>query len=147
MAEALLNSKGKGRFRAESAGSAPAREVNQFAVDALRAHHIPWNGRAPRGLDGLEREAWDLVITVCDQAREACPIFPGQPIIAHWGMEDPAAVAGSDAEKRRAFHEAYVTLARRIDLLVAVPTERLQRLALQARVRAIGGEASPRHVG
>ena len=88
MAEALLNWKGKGRFEAHSAGSRPAAQVNPFAIATLREHGIPWAGHAPRGIDGLEREPWDFVVTVCDRAKEACPIFPGQPILAHWGMPD-----------------------------------------------------------
>src|SRR5689334_20358046 len=100
MAEALLNWKGKGRFEAESAGSRPAPQVNPLAVETLQNHHIPWRGRSPRSVEGLERKRWDLVITVCDRARESCPIFPGQPILAHWGMPDPAEVAGTREEKR-----------------------------------------------
>jgi arsenate reductase (thioredoxin) len=92
-------------------------------------------------MDGLEREQWDFVITVCDRAKEACPYFPGQPIIAHWGMDDPADVEGSDATKTRAFDLAMLTLARRIDLLLALPIDKLQRLALESRVRAIGRDA------
>jgi len=75
---------------------------------------------------------------VCDRAREACPIFPGQPIVAHWGMPDPAAVVGSEETRRAAFREAFLLLGRRIDLLVALPLEKLERLAAEARVRAIG---------
>ena len=144
IAEALLNYKGKGRFHAESAGSVPAREVNPLAIDTLRRHGVPWSGHPPRSMDGLERERWDFVITVCDQAREACPIFPGQPILAHWGMEDPAAAAGSDEDKRRAFNDAFVTLSRRIELFLALSMEKLERLVLEARVKAIGGAAPPR---
>src|SRR6266550_474060 len=96
MAEALLNWKGRGRFHAESAGSSPADRVNPHAIETLREYHTPWRGRAPRRIDGLEREPWDLVVTVCDRAKESCPIFPGQPIMAHWGMADPALVAGDD---------------------------------------------------
>lgn len=131
MAEAIMNAKGKGRFRAESAGSRPAARVNPFAIETLRDFQIPWTGHPPRGMDGLERERWDLVITVCDNAKESCPIFPGQPVVAHWGMPDPADVEG--------FRDAFVLLSRRIDLLLALPFEKLERLALEARVRAIGG--------
>jgi arsenate reductase (thioredoxin) len=140
MAEALLNHKGKGRFHAESAGSRPAQRVNPYAIEILRRAAIAWAGRAPRSVDGLEHEPWDFVITVCDRAKEACPFFPGQPIIAHWGMDDPADVEGPDDVKLRAFNQAYVLLARRIDLLLALPIEKLQRLALESRVRAIGGD-------
>ena len=138
MAEALLNWKGRGRFHAESAGSRPADRVNLHAIETLRDYDIPWAGHAPRSIDGLEREPWDFVITVCDRAKEACPLFPGRPILAHWGMPDPADVAGDEAAKRQAFEAAFLLLSRRIDLLLALPIERLQRLALEARLRAIG---------
>src|ERR1044071_4713006 len=91
MAEAILNQRGRGRFIAESAGSQPAARVNPYAVEALREAGIDWGGHQPRGLDDLTPLSWDIVITVCDRAKEACPIFPGQPVIAHWGMEAPAA--------------------------------------------------------
>jgi arsenate reductase len=139
MAEAILNTKGQGRFEGASAGSQPAARVNPYAIDTLREFGIPWSGHPPRSVAGLEREPWDFVITVCDRAKEACPIFPGQPVLAHWGMPDPADVDGDDATKRTAFREAFLLLARRIDLLLALPLDKVERLALEARVRAIGG--------
>ncbi len=138
IAEALLARKGGGRFDVTSAGSRPAPRVNPWAVRVLEEHGIPWQGRAPKGLDGLDGERWDFVITVCDRAKEACPIFPGTPVQAHWGMPDPADVEGSDEEKLRAFRETYLVLSRRIDLLLALPSDRLDRLALEREVRAIG---------
>ena len=141
MAEALLNWKGRGRLHAESAGSRPADRVNPHAIETLREYDVPWQGRAPRSIDGLERESWDFVITVCDRAKEACPIFPGQPILAHWGMPDPAAVTGDETAKRQAFEAAFLFLSRRIDLLLALPIGKLERLALVARLRAIGRQA------
>ena len=138
MAEARLNSKSRGRFHAESAGSRPAERVNPHAIETLGEYHIPWAGHAPRGIDGLERERWDFVVTVCDRAKESCPVFPGQPVIAHWGMPDPAAVEGDDAARRSAFRDAFLLLSRRIDLLLALPLEQFERLALEARVRSIG---------
>ena len=138
MAEAILNQKGRGRFAAESAGSQPAARVNPLAVEALREAGIDWKGRRPRGIDDLGSKAWHIVITVCDRAKEACPIFPGHPALAHWGMEDPAAVEGDDETKRRAFREALQLISRRIDLMLALPVEKLERLALQERLRAIG---------
>ena len=138
MAEAILNQKGRGRFVAESAGSQPAGRVNPFAIDALQEAGIEWKGRRPRGIDDLASRDWDIVITVCDNAREACPIFPGQPALAHWGMEDPAAVEGDEETKRRAFREALQLISRRIDLMLALPMEKLERLAMQERLRAIG---------
>ncbi len=141
MAEALLNWKGRGRFHAESAGSRPADRVNPHAIETLREYDIPWAGHPPRSIDGLEREPWDFVITVCDRAKESCPIFPGQPILAHWGMPDPADVAGDEVTKRKAFDAAFLLLSRRVDLLLALPIEKLERIALEARLRAIGRQA------
>ena len=99
----------------------------------------PWSGTdtsgrggRPRGLDGLTGQEWDFVITVCDRAKEACPIFPGQPVIAHWGMPDPAAVVGAEEEKRRAFDDTTLTISRRLDLFLALPIDKLSRLALRS---------------
>ena len=148
MAEAVLNLKGRGRFVAESAGSQPAPRVNPYAVETLREAGIDWRGRQPRGIDDLAPGTWDIVITVCDKAREACPIFPGQPVLVHWGMEDPASVEGDEETRRRAFREALALISRRIDLILALPVEKLEPLALQERLRVIGAEkpsASPRN--
>jgi protein-tyrosine-phosphatase len=98
---------------------------------------IDWRGRQPRSIDDLESPSWDIVITVCDHAREACPIFPGQPALAHWGMEDPAAVEGDEETKRRAFREALQLIYRRIDRMLALPMEKLEKSALQERLRAV----------
>jgi arsenate reductase len=138
IAEALFTAKSRGRFVAASAGSRPAARVNPFAVEVLAEAGIDWRGRTPRGMDGLDRERWDFVITVCDRARESCPYFPGHPVLAHWGMPDPAEVEGSDDTKRAAFRDTFVTLSRRIDLLLALPFEKLERLALERRVKDIG---------
>ena len=142
MAEAILNWKGKGLFRAESAGSKPAARVNPLALDTLRDYGVPWAGHAPRSVEGLEREAWDFVITVCDRAKESCPFFPGQPMLAHWGMPDPAEVDGDERAKRKGFRDAFILISRRIDLLLALPFDKLARLALEARVQAIGGSGA-----
>lgn len=138
MAEALLNQKGRGRFRAESAGSRPAERVNPHAVRALKGVGIEWEGRSPRGMEGLDQRQWDFIITVCDNAREACPVFSGQPVLAHWGMVDPAEVEGTPEEKQGAFDDACRLIARRIDLLLALPVERLERAALAAKLAAAG---------
>jgi arsenate reductase len=138
IAETVLNRKGRGRFIAESAGSRPAERINPYAIDVLREGGIEWQGHPPRGLEGLDRKPWDFVITVCDKAREICPIFPGQPVLSHWGMPDPAAVEGGDTAKRAAFLDALTLISRRIDLLLALPVEKLERLALEARLQAIG---------
>jgi protein-tyrosine-phosphatase len=143
MAEAILNRKSKGLFRAESAGSRPAARVNQYAIETMSEFGIDWRGHPPRSVDGLEREPWDFVITVCDKAKESCPVFPGQPILAHWGMPDPAEVVGDADAKRKAFRDAFFLISRRIDLLLALPFRSLEKLALQARVEAIGGQGAP----
>jgi protein-tyrosine-phosphatase len=138
IAEEVLNRKGRGRFVAESAGSHPAAHVNPLAVEALERHGYFWTGRQPRGFEGLAEQDWDFVITVCDRAKEACPFFPGQPVIAHWGMPDPAAVMGTDEEKRRAFDDTVLTVSRRLDLFLALPMDKLSRLALENQVKDIG---------
>jgi arsenate reductase len=130
MAEALLNWKGEGRFEAESAGSHPAPAVNPYAAKEIRDRQIPWVARAPRSVQGLEREHWDLVITVCDRARETCPIFPGRPVTAHWSTRDPV--------EEEDFREAFLSLSRRVDQLVALPLEQLARSVAEAQVKAIG---------
>jgi arsenate reductase len=138
IAEALLSHDGAGRFEAESAGTGPAARVNPGAVEALAAAGIEWHGHAPQSVDGLERGRWDLVVTVCDDAKESCPIFPAGPVITHWGMPDPAAVQGDAATKRAAFHQTLDVLRRRIDALVSLPVEDLPRPTLAARVGEIG---------
>ncbi len=120
MAEALLNAKGQGRVRAESAGLRAAAQVHPLALATLREFGVPWTGHAPRALDGLEHEPWDFVITVCDRAKESCPIFPGTPALAHWSLSDPTEVAGDDAAKREAFRQTFVDLSRRVDLLLSL---------------------------
>ena len=147
IAEKILNRKGGGRFVAESAGSQPAARVNPLAIEALERHGYFWTGGRPRGLDGLPAQHWDFVITVCDRAKEACPFFPGQPVMAHWGMPDPAAVTGTDQEKRRAFDDTVLRVSRRLDLFLALPIEKLSRLALERRVGEIGGSALGDPVG
>lgn len=139
IAEALLAQRGAGRFEVASAGSRPAARVNPFAVRVLAEHGITWEGRTPKGIDGLENQPWDFVITVCDRAKESCPIFPRKPVFAHWGMPDPAEVEGSDEDKLRAFRETLIALDRRIALLLELPLEKLDRLA---RERALGAIAT-----
>lgn len=138
MAEATINHRSKGRVVAESAGSKPAARVNPWAIEALRDAGIEWDGHPPRGLDGLEAQQWDAVITVCDNARDACPVFPGHPVRAHWEMPDPADVEGSDEQVREAFFEAFLLLSRRIELLLALPLRTLARPSLETMLDAIG---------
>jgi arsenate reductase len=140
MAEALLASLGSGRFEAASGGSHPADRVSRGTVEVLRAHGIAWEGRFPKPAEDFEHEHWDVVITVCDHAREHCPVFHGAPVVAHWGLPDPAAVPDPDA-RRDAFHETYRVLRARIERLVALPLESLDAEARRCEVEAIGGTA------
>ena len=140
MAEAIMNRRAGGQFDASSAGSRPAARVNPFAIQALKAIGIDWAGHEPRSIDSFMGEQFDFVITVCDNAKEACPIFPGHPIHAHWGMEDPAEAEGTDAEKTQAFTAARVLISRRIDLMLALPIEKLERISLGKRLDEIAAE-------
>ncbi len=137
IAEALMNKKANGKFIASSAGSKPAERVNPFAIRALKEIGIDWTGRAPRSVDEFMGQMFDFVITVCDNAKEACPVMPGHPIHAHWGMEDPAEVEGTDDQKAHAFASTRVLLGRRIDLMLALPIEKLERLTLGKRLNQI----------
>jgi protein-tyrosine-phosphatase len=142
LAEAYLNSAGEGRFRAYSAGSHPAGKVNPFAIELLQKNRL--------SVEGLRSKSWDefakagapplhYVFTVCDNAAgETCPLWPGQPITAHWGVPDPAAVQGSDEEKRKAFLAAFTQLSTRIRLFLNLPFGKLERHALQRKLSDIG---------
>jgi arsenate reductase (thioredoxin) len=141
MAEALLNSRGNGRFHAESAGSRPAARAHPLAIETLTTHGIPWMGHPPRGLERVERDPWDVVITVCDRAKAACPVFSGGAVRAHWGIPDPAEAKGDDVTRRAAFHDAFRRLERRVAGLLALPVETLEPRALAARLEEIGREA------
>lgn len=147
LAEAILNAIGEGRFQAFSAGSHPRGAVNPAALDVLRSLGHP--------IDGLRSKSWDefagpgapqldFVFTVCDNAAgEVCPIWPGQPVTAHWGIADPAAVEGSDAEIHAAFFDAYRQLKNRISLFTALPIASIDRLSLRHRLAEIGkGDAA-----
>jgi arsenate reductase len=142
LAEAYLNSAGKGRFRAYSAGSHPGGKVNPFALELLGKHRIPADGARSKNWDEFARPgapALDFVVTVCDNAAgEMCPIWPGQPMTAHWGVPDPAAVTGSDEEKRKAFVRAFNELTTRINLFMSLPIEKLDRLVLKKKLDDIG---------
>jgi protein-tyrosine-phosphatase len=147
LAEALINhpAVGGGRFRGFSAGSHPKGAVHPLAIETLREHHFPAAGYRSKSWDEFAAAgapALDFVITVCDQAAaEACPVWPGQPVTAHWGLPDPAAVQGTDDDRRRAFREAFIALRRRIELFAALPFEKLTGLALRERIQAIGAES------
>lgn len=142
LAEAQLNFLGKGRFKAFSAGSHPTGTVNPFALDFLVKAGLPTEGLRSKSWDEFAAPGapvMDYVLTVCDQAAgEQCPFWPGQPMSAHWGVPDPAAVEGSDEDKRRAFKEAAATLRKRIEVFTSLPTSTLDRMGLQSRLREIG---------
>ena len=142
LAEGLMNELGHGRFKAFSAGSHPKGTVHPLALKTLAVHHIP--------TDGFRSKSWEefsssdapelhFVFTVCDQAAgEICPVWPGQPITAHWGLPDPAAVSGAAAACEQAFLDSFVTLKRRIELMLALPMTSLDRMAIQKHIKDIG---------
>lgn len=142
LAEVMMNAMGAPRFKAHSAGSHPNGTVNPFAIELLQKNRLP--------VEGLRSKSWDefaapgapeldFVFTVCDSAAgEVCPFWPGQPITAHWGVEDPAAVEGSDEDKRKAFFNAYNRLHNRIQLFLNLPLTKLDRVSLTARLKEIG---------
>ena len=143
LGEAILNHDGAGRFKAWSAGSNPTGTVNPWAIHTLKTLGYPAEGYSSKSwsefADGPE---FDLIFTVCDSAAaETCPVWPGRPTSAHWGIPDPAAVEGSDAEKAAAFLEAFRMLKRRIDLMLALPVASLEKVALRDELHAIGREA------
>jgi arsenate reductase len=142
LAEKILARDGQGKFRAFSAGSHPKGAVNPFALKVLEAFGYPTEGARSKSWDefaGEDAPKMDFVFTVCDNAAgEACPYWPSQPMTAHWGVEDPAAVEGSDIEKERAFVTAFRYLRNRISAFVAIPVERLDRLTLSGRLNEIG---------
>jgi arsenate reductase len=142
LAEAMLNHLGQGRFRAFSAGSHPKGEVHPFALELLQKNRLSVAEVRSKSWDEFTAPGalhLDFVFTVCDNAAgEVCPIWPGQPMTAHWGIEDPAAVEGSDEQKRRAFFQAYMQLNRRIAQFVSLPIDKLDRMSLSARLREIG---------
>ena len=142
LAEAYLNAKGNGQFAAYSAGSHPAGKVNPFALELLRKHGIDTGGLRSKNWDEFAHAGaarMDFVFTVCDNAAgEVCPIWPSQPVTAHWGVADPAVTMGTDEEKRKAFLKAFTQLAARINLLLSLPIEKLDRPSLKARLDEIG---------
>jgi len=142
--EALFNTMGAGRFKAYSAGSHPTGKVNPFAIGLVQELGYPvenlrsksWDEFAAPGAPEL-----DFVVTVCDKAAgEMCPLWPGQPVTAHWGFPDPAAVEGTDEEKRSAFAGTLRQMRNRVQLFLSLPLETLNRLAIENRMRAIGKE-------
>jgi arsenate reductase len=138
-AEFFMNRAGKNRFIAYSAGSQPAGAVNPFALRVLRdLYKIDTSRARSRSWDEFNNLSFDFVITVCDNAREACPSFPGQPIVAHWGIPDPTLATGNHEQKLRSFKDAALQIQRRIDLFCALPIDKLDRLKLTKLVQEIG---------
>lgn len=143
LAEAILNKAGNGKFRAFSAGSQPKGEINPYTLDLLRQLNYDTAGLRSKSWEEFARPdapRFDFIFTVCDSAAgESCPVFPGKPSTAHWGIPDPAAATGNAAEIALAFKEAYRMLSRRIEIFTALPFESLNDLALRSRLREIGG--------
>lgn len=142
LAESILQKDGAGRFRAFSAGSQPKGEVNPLALKALQGWDYPTEGFHSKSWEEFAKPGapvMDFVFTVCDSAAgETCPIWPGQPMTAHWGIEDPAAVEGSEIDKLRAFNAAFHYMKTRISLFTALPLKSLDAMALGAKLREIG---------
>jgi arsenate reductase (thioredoxin) len=142
MAEAILNYRGKPRFRAYSAGSHPSGRVRPEALLELEAAHLPTSEARSKSWDEFAQPGapeMDFVFTVCDNAaNEVCPLWPGQPMTAHWGIADPAAATGPANEVQHAFREAFVALDRRVGLFLSLPLQSLDRMAIQREIDGIG---------
>lgn len=142
LAEGLLNHLGRGRFQAYSAGSHPRGVVHPLALKELSELSIPTDGFRSKSWEEFaqpDAPEMDFVFTVCDQAAgEVCPVWPGQPLTAHWGMPDPAAVEGSDDSKQQAFRAAAVTMKRRLELMMSLPLQSLDAMAIHKEVKDIG---------
>lgn len=151
LAESILRKDGAGRFHVFSAGSHPKNQVNPFALKVLESFDYPTDGLRAKSWEefaGPDAAVMDFVFTVCDNAAgETCPVWPGQPVTAHWGIEDPAAVEGSDIQKEAAFVTAFRYMKNRISVFAALPLESLDAIALRTKLREIGrseGATSPR---
>ena len=142
LAEGLLNGLGQGRFRAWSAGSQPKGEVHPLALATLQRLGLPADGYRSKSWDEFatpDGPQFDFIFTVCDNAAgEACPVWPGKPMTAHWGVPDPAAATGTQEERLKAFQDAAMALKRRIELFLALPFDRLDGMSLQQQLRDIG---------
>lgn len=142
LAEVILNHAGNGRFKAYSAGSHPNGRVNPYALQYLAQQGLPTEGLRSKSWDEFAAPGapeFDFIITVCDNAAgEVCPVWPGKPATGHWGIEDPAAVEGSDEEKLKAFSQAFAKMNRRVSLLVNLPDEKLRSQSIRQELNAIG---------
>lgn len=142
MAEAILNQMGRDRFRAFSAGSQPAGQVHPLAIELLERNKMDTSGVRSKNWDEFAQSdapPMDFVLTVCDKAAgEVCPVWPGQPMTAHWGVEDPSSVEGTLEERKKAFSNAFMMLNRRIAIFQNLPFDKLDKLSLQSELRNIG---------
>lgn len=146
IAESLLRHWGGDRFEAHSAGSEPAGMVQPLALQLLERYGLPTDELSSKSLDvytGPDAPPFDFVITVCDHAAEQCPMFPGQPVTAHWGLPDPAKVEGDEPHRMQAYRNVMADFERRIKLFLNLPLASLDRLSSQSRVRAIGDHETP----
>ena len=147
LAESILNKWGKGQFRGFSAGSHPNGTVNPLAFDLLKRLDFPTEGLHSKSWDefaGLSGTHFDFVITVCDNAAgEICPVWPGMPITAHWGIPDPAAVEGTEIEKKAAFTQAFKAMDRRIKLFLSLPLASIEQIRIKEHMDAIGRTPNP----
>jgi arsenate reductase len=141
LGEYLLRRLGGARFQVFSAGSFPTGKVNPLAVQVLKdVYNIDAADARSKSWEEIKDVEFDFVVTVCDNARESCPVWPGQPIVAHWSSPDPAAIEGSDAEKYRAFKDVAFQINRRLQLLTSLPLDKLDRLKLTAAIQEIGSK-------
>ena len=142
LAESIMRKDGLPHFRAYSAGSQPKGEVNPFAIKVLNAYGYPTEGLRSKSWDEFAATGapvMDFVFTVCDSAAgEACPVWPGHPITGHWGIEDPAAVVGSDVEKERAFNQAFRFMKNRISAFLSLPIGKIDRISMSEKLKEIG---------
>ena len=142
MAESLLNHRGRGRFRAFSAGSQPKGRIHPLTIERLQRANLPITELRSKSWDEFTKSGapiFDFVITVCDQAAgEVCPVWPGQPITGHWGFPDPAAAEGTEAERRKVFEDVFRQIEKRIKMFCALPTDRLSRLDIQNELAGMG---------
>jgi arsenate reductase len=144
-AEYFLRRLGGARFESYSAGASPSGAVNPMTLQILRERfHIDASDARSKSWEELREVKFDFVITVCDNARESCPVWPGQPIIAHWGVEDPAAFVGTPQARERFFHQVALTLYTRIQIFTSLPLEQLDRLKIQTLTRDIGRDRFPK---
>ena len=142
MAEALMNHLGRGQFQAFSAGSAPAGFVHPMAITVLQKAKIPTEGLTSKSWTQYAGETFDFVITVCDRTQESCPIFPGQPISAHWGLKDPAEAIGTEEEKEKVFRRCFTEIKTRVGLLLALPMDYMTPDEITKKVQEIGQSLS-----